>query len=144
LLKKPWLRDAEIVDDWGNNTMTIQGNGTIKTIVVTKHLGTNVKYSKVLLCYNYQNGINDEEKNIIFATKLEFFSIGTINLPNTFQSIDTTKSHKGTKIQNHCANMSSTKFILVEGKITNRYEPRVTLEDKVYLKTYYKHQLGNV
>jgi len=26
----------------------------------------------------------------------------------------------------------------------NKYEPKVTLEDKVYPKTYYKHQLRNV
>jgi hypothetical protein len=33
--------------------MTIQGNGTIKTILVTKHLGAKVKWLGVLLCYNY-------------------------------------------------------------------------------------------
>jgi hypothetical protein len=27
---------------------------------------------------------------------------------------------------------------------SNRYEPKVALEDKVYLKTYYSHQLGSV
>jgi hypothetical protein len=26
----------------------------------------------------------------------------------------------------------------------NRYEPKVALEDKVYLDTYYRHQLGSV
>ncbi len=31
LLGKPWLKDVKIAHDWGNNTMTIQGNGTIKT-----------------------------------------------------------------------------------------------------------------
>jgi len=43
LLRKPWVRDATIVHDWGNNRMTIQGNGMVKTIVVTKHLGAKVK-----------------------------------------------------------------------------------------------------
>jgi hypothetical protein len=28
--------------------------------------------------------------------------------------------------------------------INNRYGPKVALKDKVYLKTYYNHQLGNV
>jgi hypothetical protein len=33
----------------------------------------------------------------------------------------------------------------IEKKILgNRYEPEVALEDKVYAKTYYKHQLRNV
>jgi hypothetical protein len=31
----------------------------------------------VLLCYEYHNGITNEEEDIIFATKLELFSIGT-------------------------------------------------------------------
>ncbi len=36
LLKRPWLKDAKITHDWGNNTMTIQRNGMVRTIVVTK------------------------------------------------------------------------------------------------------------
>jgi hypothetical protein len=43
LLGEPWLRDVKVAHNWGNNTMTIQGNGTIKTILVTKHLGAKVK-----------------------------------------------------------------------------------------------------
>jgi hypothetical protein len=69
MLGRPWLRDAIIAHDWGNNIMTIQGNGMVRTIVVTKHLGTKVKQPQVLLCYNYQNGIINEEEDIIFATK---------------------------------------------------------------------------
>ncbi len=36
------------------------------------------------------------------------------------------------------------KFISVEGETTNRYEPKVILKDKIYPKTYYKHQACNV
>ncbi len=43
LLGKPWLKDAKMAHDWGSNNITIQGNGTIKTITVTKHLGGEVK-----------------------------------------------------------------------------------------------------
>jgi hypothetical protein len=50
LLGKTWLKDAKVAHDWGNNTVTIQGNGMIRTIVVAKHLGAKVKKSKVLLC----------------------------------------------------------------------------------------------
>ncbi len=28
--------------------------------------------------------------------------------------------------------------------VSNKYEPKVALEDKVYLGTYYSHQPGNV
>jgi hypothetical protein len=66
LLGRPWLRDVKLAHDWGSNTITIQGNGTIKTIIVTKHLRGEVRRPEVLLCYDYQNGIIDEE-DIIFA-----------------------------------------------------------------------------
>jgi hypothetical protein len=33
LLGRPWFKDAKVAHDWGWNTMTIQGNGTIQTIV---------------------------------------------------------------------------------------------------------------
>jgi hypothetical protein len=59
LLGRPWLRDAKVAHDLGNNIVTIQGNGTVKTITVTKHLGGEVRKPKMLLCYNYQNGIID-------------------------------------------------------------------------------------
>jgi hypothetical protein len=69
LLGRPWLKDAKVAHDWGSNTITIQRNGTIKTITITKHLGGEVKRLEVSLCYNYQNGIIDDEKDIIFVTK---------------------------------------------------------------------------
>jgi len=52
-------------------------------------LGNKVRRPKVLLCYNYQNGITDEEEDIILTIELELFSIGTISLPNTIQSMKT-------------------------------------------------------
>jgi hypothetical protein len=52
-------------------------------------LGNEVRRPKVLLCYNYQNGITDEEEDIILTIELELFSIGTISLPNTIQSMKT-------------------------------------------------------
>jgi hypothetical protein len=41
LLRRPWLKDIKMVHDWGSNTVTLQGNGTIKTII-----GNNLKTSK--------------------------------------------------------------------------------------------------
>jgi hypothetical protein len=66
------------------NIVTIQGNGMVKTIVVTKYLGAKVKRPQMLLCYNYYNGITNEEEDIIFAIKPKLFSIGIINLLDTF------------------------------------------------------------
>ncbi len=53
LLGKPWLRDVKVEHDWGNNIVTIQGNGTIRIITVAKHLGSEVRRLEVLLCYDY-------------------------------------------------------------------------------------------
>jgi hypothetical protein len=89
LLGKPWLKDAKVAHDWGNNIVTIQGDGIAKTIIVTKHLGHEVRRPKMLQCYDYQNGIINEEEDIIFATKPKVFSIGTINLPKIIQSMKT-------------------------------------------------------
>ncbi len=62
LLGRPWLKDAKLAHDWGSNIVTIQGNGTIRTITVTKHLGGGVKKPKMLLCYDYQNGRSQMKK----------------------------------------------------------------------------------
>jgi hypothetical protein len=53
-------------------------------------LGSEIRRPKVLLCYDYQNDITNEEKDIIFATKRELFSIGTSNLLEIIQSMKTT------------------------------------------------------
>ncbi len=90
LLEKPWLKDVKVAHDWGSNIVTFQGNGTIKIITVNKHLGGEARRPKVLLCYDYQNGITNEEEDIIFAIKPELFPIGTINLFKTIQYVKTT------------------------------------------------------
>ncbi len=43
LLGTPWLRDVKMTHDWGSNIVTMQGNGIIKTIIVTKHLGGEIR-----------------------------------------------------------------------------------------------------
>jgi hypothetical protein len=70
MLGRPWLKDAKMAHDWGSNIVTIQGkgNGTVRTITVTKCLGSEIRRPEVLLCYDYQNGITNEKKDIIFVT----------------------------------------------------------------------------
>jgi len=43
LLKRPWLKDAKVAHDWGSNIVTLQGNGTVKIIIITKHLRGEVR-----------------------------------------------------------------------------------------------------
>jgi hypothetical protein len=66
LLDHPWLRDAKVFHDWGNITIIIQG---IKTILVTKKLGTPTKRPKVLVCYDFHSKISNKEEDLMFATK---------------------------------------------------------------------------
>jgi hypothetical protein len=52
-------------------------------------LGREVRRIEVLLCYNYQNGITNEEEDIIFTLELEVYFIGTISLLKMIQSMKT-------------------------------------------------------
>jgi hypothetical protein len=82
LLGRTWLRDVKVAHDWGSNIVTIQRNGTIRKIIV-------ISVWEVLLCYDYQNDIINEE-DIIFATKPKLYSIGTISLHETIWFVKTT------------------------------------------------------
>jgi len=48
-----FLLENPVWKTWNSSSVTIQGNGTIKTIVVIKHLGKEVKRLEALLCYDY-------------------------------------------------------------------------------------------
>jgi len=43
LLGHPWLRDAKVSHNYGTNTITIQGIGIVRTILVTKKLNIQTK-----------------------------------------------------------------------------------------------------
>jgi len=97
----------------------------------------------VLLCYH--NDIIDEEEDIIFVTKPKLFSIKTISLLEIIQFMKTTNVEimdidVKTTISEHELEVQNTK----KKTVGNKYEPKVTLEDKAYLETYYNHQLGSV
>jgi hypothetical protein len=68
-------------DDWGKNVITIQNNGIIKTIFITKWLNNQSKCPRILIYYNFPNGVTYEEKDLVFIKKLRLFSIDIINLP---------------------------------------------------------------
>jgi len=80
LLKRPWLRVAKVTHDWGNNVIIVQSNGIIKKISVNKKLIVKTIRPQVLVCYDLMERLTDKEEDIIFETKLELFSIGTITL----------------------------------------------------------------
>jgi hypothetical protein len=51
-----------VIHDWGNTLIIIKSNGEIRTVLVTKHLDANTKQPKVLLYYDFANGITNEEE----------------------------------------------------------------------------------
>ncbi len=42
LLENPWLHNAKVTHDQDNNLITIEGNGMVQTIAITKHLDGNI------------------------------------------------------------------------------------------------------
>ncbi len=78
LLGRPWLRDAKISHNWGTNIVTIQGTNILITIFVTKKLGVQTNKLEVLVCYDFQYGISNEEEDVMFTIELNMFYVGII------------------------------------------------------------------
>ncbi len=68
LLGCPWLRDAKVFHDWGNNIITMQITNIVRTISTTKELGAPTKCLKMLVCYDFQFRISDKEEDLMLAT----------------------------------------------------------------------------
>jgi hypothetical protein len=73
LLGCPWLRDAKMFHDLGNNIITIQGTDTIRTIPITKKLGAPTKRLEVLACHDFHYRIFDEEEDLMFFIEPRLF-----------------------------------------------------------------------
>jgi hypothetical protein len=58
----------------------VQGNGIIKKISVNKKLGAITRRPQVLICYDLLERLTNEKEDLIFETKPELFSIGTITI----------------------------------------------------------------
>jgi len=100
LLGKPWFIDAKVIHDWGNNVITVQGNGIVRTILINKKLGAETKRLQVLVCYDLMEKLINEKEDLIFEIKL--FSISTITSAFKINSFITecwsVKNHKHWKI----------------------------------------------
>jgi hypothetical protein len=58
LLQRPWFTDAKVTHDWGNNVITVQGNGTLRTILVNKKLGAETRKPQVFVSYDIDGRVN--------------------------------------------------------------------------------------
>ncbi len=68
LLKRPWLKDAKVILDCNNNVIIVQGNGTIKTILINRKLGAETSRPQILVSYDLMQGLINEEEDMIFET----------------------------------------------------------------------------
>ncbi len=137
LLGRPWFIDVKVTHDWGNNVIIVQGNELVRTILINNKLWVETRKPQVLVCYDLMEGLIDEEENLIFESKPKLLAIGTITrfeetislLSVRVLEIISTKEYdpkQGTSDQT----MISKDFFV---------KPEVSLEDKVYPKTYYHH-----
>jgi hypothetical protein len=69
LLGRPWLKDAKVTHEWGNNVIIVQDNGTFNTISVNRKLGVKTRKPQVLVCYDLLKGLTDGEEDLIFEIK---------------------------------------------------------------------------
>jgi len=81
LLGRPWLVAAKVTHDWGNRQVTIQGNGTVRTIKVNPRKGPRPKLPEVLVCYNFAEGLTDMQERNLLLTENNLIPIGTFTLP---------------------------------------------------------------
>ena len=79
LLGRPWLRNAKVIHDWANDQVQIMGNGTVKTVKINRQLGYEVVTTHALVCYNFAEGITDDEETILLAADPTLQPVGTID-----------------------------------------------------------------
>ena len=81
LFGRPWLfgRNAKVIHDWANDQVQIMENGTIKTVKINRQLGYEAMTPHALVCYNFAEGITDDEETILLATDPTLQPVGTID-----------------------------------------------------------------
>ena len=79
LLGRPWLRNAKVIHDWANDQVQIIGNGTVKTVKINRQLEYEAVTPHALVCYNFAEGITDDEETILLAADPTLQPVGTID-----------------------------------------------------------------
>ena len=79
LLGRSWLRNAKVRHDWADDQIQIMGNGTVKTVKINRQLGYEAVTPHALVCYNFAEGITDDEETILLAADPTLQLVGTID-----------------------------------------------------------------
>jgi len=150
LLGKPWLKDAKVTHDWGNNVIIVRSSGTIKTISINKKLGAKMRRPQILVYYDLLEWLTYAKENLIFEIKPKLFSIGIIIISNEIISLLNIgvleiKINGESNPKQGTSNQGATKVAPSTTKSEDFYvRPKISLEDKVYLETYYHHTQDDV
>jgi hypothetical protein len=152
LLNCPWLQDAKVTHDWGNNLISIEGNGTVRTITITKHLDSNTKHPEVLFYYEFVNEVIDEEEDMLLAAEPDLFAINTITLLEleVLAVMSDAKTSTNTKTGND-AKIDIDAKINIDEKIDIDMEINIDTKTNIYLKFcidesifYFPHTQGEI
>ena len=79
LFGRPWLRNAKVIHDWANDQVQIMGNGTVKTVKMNRQLGYEAVTPHALVCYNFAEGITDDEETILLVVDPTLQPVRTID-----------------------------------------------------------------
>lgn len=91
--KQPSNRPTlKVKHDWGNQQVTICGNGTVRTIPVNPRTGPRPKLPEVLVCYDFAKGLTEQQELNLLLTEEELIPIGTIELSARIQ-VDLMERH---------------------------------------------------
>jgi len=149
LLGRPWLKDAKVTHDWGNNVITIQGNGIVRTILINRKLGAETRRPQASVCNDLMEGLTYEEEDLIFEIERELISNGTITIYETVSLLNVGVSEirnvEEFDLKQGTNDQRVAKVVPLTVKLEDFYvTPKVSLEDKVYLETYYHHSQDDI
>ncbi len=129
----------------GNNLITIQGNGIVRTISINKKLGVETRRPQVLVCYDVVERLINEKEDLIFKTRPKLFSINTIIISTEKISLLNVKVSKIRINEDSALKQIRTKVVPLTTKPKNFYfKSKISLEDKVYPFIYYHHNQVNI
>jgi hypothetical protein len=95
----PWLHNVRVIHELGNNLITIEGNGIVHIIAITKYMHNNTKWQEVFLYYDFINEVINEEEDVVLETKPHLFVTNIItllkleNLAVTIISLESNSDH---------------------------------------------------
>ena len=79
LLGRPWLRNAKVIHNWANDQVQSMGNGPVKTVKINREFGYEAVTPHALVCYNFAEGITDDEETVLLAADPTLQPVGTID-----------------------------------------------------------------